>query len=374
MTRDRKIFSQQRFGAQEIRQPERDRRIVQVGMKGPVRPMMARAVAPSPFRFTGASEEQLAPLHELLNHHALREAHASIRRRHRGQRGRRRPQREKDLLGRFVDLHFPTGANVDAILRDLSELPEVQRAVELRGLIPANALPTDPLIGGNDQLGSDAATGLEFQWYLFCSGADRAWARVSGNGVIIADVDLGFFTDHQDLAPNIDAAHAHNSVDGSNDVAAGNDKDHGTAVLGLAGGASNALGMAGFAYGATLWPIQANAANGTALPGDAWANAVDWIVGENPGGRRVVINIEAQTGNLGNCEQLPALNAAIQAAIAKGCVVCVAGGTFAACSGGADGHRAVPVYLSGSPAGELDVRRPPTGKAVRRGWRRWSAL
>jgi hypothetical protein len=40
----------------------------------------------------------------------------------------------------------------------------------------------------------------------------------------------------------------------------------------------------------------------------------------------VVINIEAQTASLGNCEQLSALNAAIQVAIAKGCVVCVAAG------------------------------------------------
>jgi subtilisin family serine protease len=169
-------------------------------------------------------------------------------------------------------------------------------------------------------------TGFENEWYLFRCQADHAWAQASGANVIIADIDFGFLVTHQDLAPNLDLTHAHNSVDGSSNVSAGASTDHGTGVLGLAAAASNGLGMAGFAFAATLWPIQANAGTGPALPGDAFANAIDWVSNANTNGKRLVINLEVQTGAYGNYEMVPAVNLAIRNAIAKGIVVCVAAG------------------------------------------------
>jgi hypothetical protein len=247
-----------------------------------------------------------------------------------------------------VDLHFPAEANIESILRDLRGLPQVARAIEVRGIIPS-AIPSDPLIGTSDQLASDPNTGFEFQWYVFRCGVERAWAGATGQGVVIADVDAGFFLDHQDLVANIELAHAHNSVDGSNDVTAGAETDHGTAVLGIAGAASNAVGIAGFAFGAKLWPVQADAGKGPSLPGDPLANAIDWVLGENSSGRRVVINIEAQTpGSLGNCEQIPAVNAAIRLAIDKGFVVCVSAG---------NGNRDAGIADDGTPI-------PPTGSIL----------
>jgi subtilisin family serine protease len=86
------------------------------------------------------------------------------------------------------------------------------------------------------------------------------------------------------------------------------------------------LGMAGFAFRATLWPIQANSGPGTALGGNAWARAIDWVRTANSGGRRKVIILEVQTGAFGNYEQVLSVNAAIRTAIANGVVVCVAAG------------------------------------------------
>jgi subtilisin family serine protease len=97
--------------------------------------------------------------------------------------------------------------------------------------------------------------------------------------------------------------------------------------LGLAGAADIDLGMAGFAYGATLWPIQANSGPGTALSGNSWARAIDWVRTADSGGRRKVIILEVQTNPaLGNYEQVLSVNAAIMTAIANGIVVCMAAG------------------------------------------------
>jgi len=299
-------------------------RIVQVELKKALRRIGARASSRSRFRFTDTSGRQSPRLHAVLNRHALHEAQASFRLRHPGQR-RRRLQAEKDNLSRFVDLHFPGNADIQAILRELRALPEVEQAVEVPEIV-TSAFPTDPLVGASDQPTINPVLMRDCQWYVFRCGVDRAWASVSGNGVVIADIDGGFFLDHQDLAPNVERKHTHNAVDGSNDVTAG-PQDHGTAVLGLAAAASNALGIAGVAFSAKLWPVQHTAGNGAPLDGLPVVNAIDWVTGEDSGGRRVVINVEAQSNpRHGNIEQIPAVGEAIRQAIAKGFVVCVAAG------------------------------------------------
>jgi subtilisin family serine protease len=249
---------------------------------------------------------------------------------------------------RFVDLHFPASADLEKIVAELRDLPEVERAVAMPKAIPPNSFPTDPLVGNSDQLTVDPITGLESEWYIFRCKADRAWSSSSGRNVIIADIDFGFLVTHQDLAPNLDLSHAHNAVDGSTNVSAGGNTDHGTGVLGLAGAARNAEGMVGFAYDATLWPIQANAGSGPELPGDAFANAIDFVARSDSGGKRVIINLEVQTGKFGNYEMVPAVNSAIRDAIAKGIVVCVAAG---------NGDRDAGIGDDGTPI-------PPTGSIL----------
>jgi subtilisin family serine protease len=276
-------------------------------------------------------------------------------------------------LAHFVTFHFPPTANVKAIADELSQLPEVEVAVPVPRAIPASAtfapvpevtekpgkaasgsvaaaapLPvpptgpiTEPLMGNTDQLVVDPVTGLEHEWYIFRCHANEAWNRSSGNGVVIADVDWGCRTSHQDLAANIEQTY--NAFDGSRDITHGGSVFHGTGVLGLAGGAANDLGMAGFGYGARLWPIQADSGTGTSLGGNAWARGVDWVRTADSGGRRKVVILEVQTAAFGNYEQVPSVNAAIQTAIGAGVVVCVAAG---------NGDRDAGIDDSGNPIPE----------------------
>lgn len=315
-------------------------RVVQVELKTPLVRLKQDARPRSPFQFTTAAGRNIPRLHEILNRHALAKAHPSFRLRHSGQR-RRRTREEKAHLSRFVDLHFPANADVKEVLCELRGLREVEHAIEMRGIMPA-AMPVDPLLGTSDQ-SKMTPGGLYYQWYVFRCGVNRAWPSATGKGVIIADIDAGFRPDHEDLVGNIDPSHAYNAVDGSNNVSAGGNTDHGTGVLGLAGATSNDVGIAGFAYNARLWPIQTDAGNGPPLDGDALANGIDWVVGEDSGGARVVINIELQASDSGaNCEQFPPVRAAIQNAISKGFVVCVAAGNGNCDAGTADDGTPIP--------------------------------
>ena len=245
-------------------------------------------------------------------------------------------------LGSFVTLHFPPDADVVAVAADLNRLPEVARAVPVPKAIPPQTPLNEPLLGTLATVVVDPATGLERQWYAFRCRANNAWARSSGAGVVIADIDWGYRISHQDLALRLDMAHAYNSYDGGTNVSHGDSISHGTAVMGIAGAADNDLGMASFAFGATLWPIQANSGPGPSLGGNAWARAIDWVRTADSGGQRKVIILEVQTGSFGNYEMVPSVNAAIRTAIASGVVVCVAAGNGDRDAGIDDSGNAIP--------------------------------
>jgi subtilisin family serine protease len=267
-------------------------------------------------------------------------------------------------LQNFVTLHFPPDVDTHTVAAELRELPEVARAVPVPTFLPPDARPPDgdesggvavlddapaeveqvavpaivgreaappssalgePLVGTTDQLAVNPQ-GTQYQWYVFRCRANLAWNLASGSNVVVADIDWGYRTTHEDLKPRLDMTRAYNAYDGSSNVSYGAHVSHGTAVMGLAGGAVNSLGMAGFAYGSSLWPVQANAGPGAKLPGDSWANAIEWVRTAPSGGRRKVIILEVQTGSYGNIEMVPSVNAAIKNAIASGVVVCVAAG------------------------------------------------
>jgi hypothetical protein len=330
--------------------PEGGPLVVQVQLKATVEPALDAARSPSTFAFASPTGMNLSGLHEVANRHRLVKAEPSFRASRGGRDEFASPSEipQDTEKNKFIDLHFPSDADPRAVISELRALPEVERAVVKPKAIPPSALPTDPLIGADDHVSVDTGTGLENEWYVFRCQAYQAWTKASGRNVIIADIDFGFLVTHQDLATNLDLSHAHNAFDGSANVSAGDSTDHGTAVLGLAGASSNGLGMAGFAYEATLWPVQANAGTGPELPGDAFANAIDWVTNASTGGRRMVINLEVQTGQYGNYEMVPAVNHAIRNAIAKGIVVCVAAG---------NGNRDAGIGDDGLPI-------PPTGSIL----------
>ncbi|MFP5353980.1 MAG: S8 family serine peptidase [Gemmatimonadota bacterium] len=209
-------------------------------------------------------------------------------------------------LAHFVTLRFPGDVDVQAIADELSQLPDVEKAVPVPTALPpamtiapppriaASLMPEEelqleeapvgaappagnplgePLAGSGDTVVVDPVTGLENQWYIFRCRVNGAWARSTGRNVVVADVDWGYRVAHEDLAANI--GRTYNAFDGTANVNQGSSRFHGTGVLGLAGGVVNARGMAGVAYEASLWAVQGDSGTGPALGGNAWARGID---------------------------------------------------------------------------------------------------
>lgn len=261
-------------------------------------------------------------------------------------------------LDSFVRLRFPAGTSSAEVVKDLNTLPEVTRVVEVPPAIPPIApaaaltnlatlladslppVPSDPFIGTD---GSDPSPPqgerIERQWYLHRTRVPEAWPFARGAGVVIADIDFGFRTTHQDIATGIELTH--NVLDGTSDVTAGEETAHGTGVLGLAGARADGTGMAGYAPKAKLWAIQANDFNHERLPiQDPWAEAIYFVRHEDAQNRRKVIILEVQTKHFGNYEQIPSVHAQIRLAIAENIVVCVAAG---------NGNKAADLTDAGEP-------------------------
>ncbi|HEU4595812.1 MAG TPA: S8 family serine peptidase, partial [Pyrinomonadaceae bacterium] len=326
--------------------------VVEVEFRGDVRPEMVAPAAGAPAQIRSAEGVKLNKLNKLLQQHGLQSAESSFQLAP-GQAEEAKATALSEGVDvpsydNFVTLHFPPEADVKTIAEELNKLPEVERAVPIPKALPPQTPLNEPLVGTSDQVVLNQSTGLENQWYIFRCQANQAWSMASGNNVVVADIDWGYLTTHQDLASRLDLTHAYNSYDGGTNVSTGGSASHGTAVMGIAGGADNNLGMAGFAYQASLWPIQADSGPGAPLGGNSWARGIEWVRTANSGGRRKVIILEVQTGSFGNYEMVPSVNAAIKTAIASGVVVCVAAG---------NGNRDAGIDDSGNPI-------PPTGSIL----------
>ncbi len=230
---------------------------------------------------------------------------------------------ELPRLSSYVRLKFPAGTSASEVISALKELPEVRRAVVVPRAAPPQ-VPTDPLIGPNGPGVSVNAAGIQSQWYLHRTRVPQAWNHTLGNGVVIADVDWGFRTSHQDLGSAIEITF--NAVDGTAEVTQGPSRGHGTAVLGIAGARADGTGIAGYAPESTLWAIQADSGTGPQIFDEPWAEAIDFVARTDSGGRPKVIVVEIESARGGNYEQVPSVHRAIRAAIAHGCIVCVAAG------------------------------------------------
>lgn len=230
----------------------------------------------------------------------------------------------------FLTMCFPPDVDTCAIARELAAHPDIIRAVPVPPALPPSGLPADPLLGNSPLLDRAEPRALENQWYVFRCNADKAWRLATGRNVVAANIDWGFLVTHVDLAANLELQHAFNSADESRNVSQGESINHGTAATGLMAAAANGQGIVGFAFESAVWPIQAGVSGTEAVSREIdaarWARAIDFVRREDSAGRRKVINFEAQTGNLGNFEMIPSVNAAIRHAIAAGVVVCVAAG------------------------------------------------
>jgi hypothetical protein len=310
----------------------------------------AAGAASGPAEIVSATSGNLDAVNQILQRHGLIRAEPTFLTTHEEATASQVAAQSQGMtvphLGHFVTLRFPSGSDPRIIADELNQLPEVERAAPVPTALPPSLTierPTlepdfapgeeappsgnpfaEPLVGTSDQVVLNTTTGLENQWYIFRCRVNDAWTRATGAGVVIADVDWGCRTSHQDFGGKI--GRIYNAFDGTSDVTHGGSVFHGTGVLGLTGAGVNGKGMAGVAFDATLWPVQADSGTSASLGGNAWARGIDWVRTADSGGRRKVCILEVQTGAFGNYEQVTSVNAAIQNAIAAGVVVCVAAG------------------------------------------------
>ncbi|MFY9619287.1 MAG: S8 family serine peptidase [Pyrinomonadaceae bacterium] len=250
---------------------------------------------------------------------------------------------------RFVTFTFPRDTEIVALADQLQALPEIVRAAPEPRLAPPSPL-TEPLMGASGQVSSVSGSGgtLETQWYIFRCNIEQAWTKtnasgekLSGKGVVIADIDWGFNPYHIDLQPQIKLRR--NTIENTEVVTHGNVLNHGTAVLGLAGAEVNGIGIAGIAHKASLWAIQAGA--DFIVDNDLWVSAIEFVRDQPTKGRKVIV-LEAQTLSGRNVESSIRVNKSIVDAIHTGVVVCVPAG-----NGGGDagiGDDGKPILPTGS--------------------------
>lgn len=155
--------------------------------------------------------------------------------------------------------------------------------------------------------------------------APEAWARSTGEGVLIAVVDSGVDASHPDLAgqvvPGIDLVER--GGDGTID-----DCGHGTHVAGIAAAATgNGIGIAGVAPGARILPVRVFTRN--ALTGDCEGflddvvAGIDWAVAR--GAKVVNLSLGPELPILG-ASSVAELERAVDRAFARGALAVIAAG------------------------------------------------
>ncbi|MCL2826772.1 MAG: S8 family serine peptidase, partial [Eggerthellaceae bacterium] len=92
-------------------------------------------------------------------------------------------------------------------------------------------------------------------WQLSSINAYQAWSLTRANKTVsVAVIDTKVMANHEDLAANIDTAHAYDTTNGKGLTT--DQGGHGTHVTGIiAAAANNGLGMAGVSYNANIIPI-----------------------------------------------------------------------------------------------------------------------
>lgn len=131
------------------------------------------------------------------------------------------------------------------------------------------------------------------QWYLRNTGqtggtpgidirVDGIWPEYTGNGVKVAIIDDGIFSDHPDLSPNFDAAGQFNVVTGVADGSpAFGEYSHGTQVSSFTAAALNGEGIVGPAYNATITSLRIFPEPGDEETSGAFARASGFDITNN---------------------------------------------------------------------------------------------
>ncbi len=188
----------------------------------------------------------------------------------------------------------------------------------MRGLIIAlagAALLAAPsaALGAGDPLRSQ-------QYGLDIIEADAARGTSTGAGAVVAIVDSGVRSDHQDLQGRLLQGYDFVEDDADPGIGPGDD-GHGTHVLGIAAAnAGNGVGVAGVAPGASYLPVRVLDSSGSGTTADV-AAGIDYAVAQ--GAHVINLSLGEQLGVLGGSAQV---DAAIGRALDAGRVVVAAAG------------------------------------------------
>lgn len=263
-------------------------------------------------------DPNVARLRDILSQHRILRAEATF---DAPPAGRKREAKPPPGRERYLTIFFATQEDTRDISKKLRDSPFIDRAVPAPRLIPPSSPLTEP------KMQPPIA-----QWYIPRCKIDLAWKAkgsgqfYSGQGVVLADLDWGYLTNHEDFQNRIERTYNAASPTGGPYVGMGQ-ISHGTKVLGLLGAGVNDKGITGVAFGAALWAIQADGLSSSSTPAfNQWASAIDYVRTEDTGGRPKVICLEVETAEHCNAESDLVVNKAVKDAIAAGVVVCVPAG------------------------------------------------
>ena len=173
-------------------------------------------------------------------------------------------------------------------------------ALALAALVPASALAAFPQDPPNDPMydASPLPNSRQEQWDLTSNrgiSVDRAWALSTGQGVVIADVDVGVQVDHPDLAGRLTEGFDFFMNDRS--VTSETSNSHGTNVAGVLGAAAdNGEGIAGTAPGARIMPVRT--ADNILHQGSRLAAGIVWAVDHGAGVISMSLGAESRSAAL----------------------------------------------------------------------------
>lgn len=233
----------------------------------------------------------------------------------------------RNLALDYARLRLGPNVSVPDALASLRRDPTVVWA-EANGYYTAlgvHDIPQDPMLLPLED--KDPATGHN-QWGVFLAGVPWLWRQggIPGEGVTVAVIDTGidsFTSPHADLAANIHPTGKDFVDDDTNptDVGAGAALyGHGTHVAGIVAAASNALGVAGVAYGAKVMVVRVlDCTAGNKCPGSHEDIASGIQFAADNGAK--VINL-----SLGGSALVPLVRSAVQYAIGKGSILVAAAG------------------------------------------------
>lgn len=173
----------------------------------------------------------------------------------------------RDFKAKYPDDCYQVIYYDDVVKRMQIKVPDDQR-LQLKQLLPNQFYPDyqlfvfDEALFESDYIPSDSAfSSSDYTWYLSAIKAFEAWDITKGSeNIIVAVVDNGFSTNHQEIRSKIVQPYnvwSHNT----NLFAA--EVDHGTHVAGTAVACSdNGTGLCGIAPGCRLMPVQVADGNG----------------------------------------------------------------------------------------------------------------